>query len=151
LLAGTMHAIQPLVRAWGRLTTRPLPPLPRSTHPWTGDRAMWLLALERELGQGWGAVRRSSPSDSWDLSVSIGPLISYRITTAVVWHWQPMWRARVVPRVTFLLAMIAACAVTALDLRLAVVPLVLLVLGAAEAWFLRRRARAAIAATSPTK
>jgi hypothetical protein len=55
--------------------------------------------------------------------------MSYRITTAVVWHWQPMWRGQVVPRVTFLLAMIAACAVTVLDPRLAVVPLVLLVLG----------------------
>jgi hypothetical protein len=108
LLAGVMHAIQPFVRAWGRITTRPLQPLQRSTHPWTGDRAMWLLELERELARGRGAVRLSSPSDSWDLSVSVGPLMSYRITTAVVRHWQPMWPGRVVPRVTFLLAMIAA-------------------------------------------
>jgi O-antigen biosynthesis protein len=151
LLAGAMHAIQPFVRAWGRITTRPLQPLQRSTHPWTGDRAMWLLDLERELARGWGAVRLSSPSDSWDLSVSVGPLMSYRITTAVVWNWQPMWRGRIVPRVTFLLAMIAACAVTVLDPRLAVVPFALLVFGAAEAWFLRRKARAAIVATSPTK
>jgi glycosyltransferase involved in cell wall biosynthesis len=151
LLAGAMHAIQPFVRAWGRITTRPLQPLQRSTHPWTGDRAMWLRDLERELARGWGAVRRSSPSDSWDLSLSVGPLMSYRITTAVVWHWQPMWGGRVVPRVTFLLAMIAACAVTVLNPRLAVVPVVLLVLGAAEAWLLRRRARAAIAATSSTE
>jgi O-antigen ligase len=85
------------------------------------------------------------------MSISVGPLMSYRITTAVVWNWQPMWRGQFVPRVTFVLAMIAACAVTILDLRLAVVPLVLLVLGAAEAWFLRRRARAAIAATGPRK
>jgi O-antigen ligase len=112
---------------------------------------MWLLDLERELARGWYAVRLSRPKDSWDLSVTVGPLMSYRITTAVVWHWQPMWRGRVVPRVTFLLAMIAACAVTVLDLRAAVVPFALLVLGVAEAWFLRRRARAAIAATSPTK
>jgi hypothetical protein len=77
--------------------------------------------------------------------------MSYRITTAVVWNWQPMWCGRIVPRVTFLLAMIAACAVTALDPRLAVVPFALLVFGAAEAWFLRRKARAAIAATSPPK
>jgi hypothetical protein len=62
-----------------------------------------------------------------------------------------MWRGRVVPRLTLLLAMIAACAVTVLDLRLAVVPLALLVLGAVEAGFLRRSARAAIAATNPTK
>jgi O-antigen biosynthesis protein len=151
LLAGAMHAIQPFVRAWGRITTRPLAPPKRSIPPWTGDRATWMLHLERELARGWGAVRLSSPSDSWDLSVSVGPLMSYRITTAVVWHWQPMWRGQVVPRVTFLLAMIAACAVTVLDPRLAVVPLVLLVLGAAEGWFLRRRAHAAIAATSPTE
>jgi hypothetical protein len=77
--------------------------------------------------------------------------MSYRITTAVVWHWQPMWRGQVVPRVTFLLAMIAACAATALEPRLAVVPFALLVFGAAEAWLLRRKARGAIAATSPTK
>jgi hypothetical protein len=51
---------------------------------------MWLLELARELARGWGAVRLSSPSDSWDLSVSVGPLMSYRITTAVVWNWQPM-------------------------------------------------------------
>jgi hypothetical protein len=41
--------------------------------------------------------------------------------------------------------------VTVLEPRLAVVPFALLVFGAAEAWFLRRKARAAIAATSPTK
>ena len=51
---------------------------------------MWLLELARELARGWGAVRLSSPSDSWDLLVSVGPLMSYRITTAVVWNWQPM-------------------------------------------------------------
>jgi hypothetical protein len=110
-----------------------------------------MLDPERELARGWGAVRLSSPGDSWDLSVSVGPVMSYRITTAVVWNWQPMWRGRVVPRVTFLLAMIAACAVTVLDLRLAVVPLALLVSAAAEAWFLRRRARAAIAASKPNE
>ena len=54
---------------------RPLQPL-KSTHPWTGDRAMWQLELARELARGWGAVRLSSPSDSWDLSVSVGPLMS---------------------------------------------------------------------------
>jgi O-antigen biosynthesis protein len=151
LLAGAMHAIQPFVRAWGRISTRPLEPLPRSANPWTGDRATWMLDLERELAQGWAAVRLGSPRDSWDMSISVGPLMSYRITTAVVWNWQPMWRGRVVPRVAFLLAMVAACAVTILDLRLAVVPLALLVFGAVEAWFLRRRARAAIAATGPTK
>jgi hypothetical protein len=109
LLASVMHAIQPFVLAWGRITTRPLQPPQRSTHPWTGDRANWMLDILRELARGWGAVRLSSPSDSWDLSVSVGLLMSYRSTTAVVWHWQPMWRGRVVPRVTFLLDMIAAC------------------------------------------
>jgi hypothetical protein len=117
--------------------------------PATGRHGCWIWSVNWP-GAG-GAVHQSSPSDSWDLSVSVGPLMSYGITTAVVWHWQPMWRGQVVPRVTFVLALIAACAVTVLDPRLAVVPLVLLVLGAAEAWFLRRRARAAIAATSPTE
>ena len=112
---------------------------------------MWLPDLQRELARGWGAVRLSSPSDSWDLSLSVGPLMSYRITTAVVWHWQPMWRGRVVPRVTFLLTMITAFALTVLDQRVAIMPVALLLFGAAEAWFLRRRARAAIAATSPPK
>jgi hypothetical protein len=53
-----------------------------------------MLDLERELVRGWGAVRLSSPSDCWDLSVSVGPVMSYRITTAVVWNWQPMWAGR---------------------------------------------------------
>jgi hypothetical protein len=26
----------------------------RSTHRWTGDRATWMLDLERELARGWG-------------------------------------------------------------------------------------------------
>jgi glycosyltransferase involved in cell wall biosynthesis len=151
LLAGTMHAIQPFVRAWGRLTTRPLPALERNTHPWTADRVRWLLDLKRELARRSCAVRLSSPSDSLDLSVSVGPLMSCRITTAVVWNWQPMWRGLILPRVAFLLAMIAACAVTVVDLRLAIVPLALLALGGAEALLLCGTARAAIAATSSTK
>ena len=87
---------------------------------------MWLPDLQRELARGWGAVRLSSPSDSWDLSLSVEPLMSYRITTAVVWHWQPMWRGRVVPRVTFLLTMITAFALTVLDQRVAIIPVALL-------------------------
>ncbi|HTF39685.1 MAG TPA: hypothetical protein VK754_03720 [Propionibacteriaceae bacterium] len=43
LLAGAMHAIQPFVRAWGRITTRPLDPYRGAPIPGpaTGRRECW--------------------------------------------------------------------------------------------------------------
>ena len=147
-LCGVLHAVQPFVRAWGRLRAHPLPPQPNIEYEWTGDRTAWLGNLQRELGRGWRSVRPGGPSSSWDLSLTVGPLLEYRITAAVVWAWQPMWHGRLVPRPASVVAVAAAGLLPLVDATLAAVSLAALVLVGAEALILQRVARRAVATTT---
>jgi len=96
LLVGFLYVAQPLVRTWGRLRARPLPPTP-SARVWSGDRIAWLAEAERQLSR-WGcACRRPRPDAAFDLEVSLVGLAVCRVTTAVVWGWLPRFRTRVRP------------------------------------------------------
>jgi glycosyltransferase involved in cell wall biosynthesis len=137
-LAGVLYAVQPFVRTWGRLRGHPLaPPCPTPDPPWNGERASWLRQLQRTLGEGWLSVRPGGPQDRWDLSVSAGLCVVCRISTAVVWQWQPVWRARLRPRNGFLLAVVVTALLCLANAWLALLPVGLLAVGALEALWLR--------------
>jgi GT2 family glycosyltransferase len=91
-LVGLLHILQPVVRAWGRLRGRPLPPRSTGDGTWTGQRDDWLRALHRELSARWCAVRIGPPHGSWDLEVRVGPVLRCRLRTAVRWQWDPQVR-----------------------------------------------------------
>ncbi|WP_147263064.1 glycosyltransferase [Geodermatophilus sp. TF02-6] len=146
-LAGVLHAVQPFVRTWGRLRGRALAPTDDVAPPWTGDRTAWLTALQGELARGWRTVTPGSPTDPWDLSVSVGPCVRCRLTTAVVWRWQPRWRTRLTLRRGYLAALAAALALPVVAPGLVVVPAVLLGAAAIEAAGVRRAVRRALDAT----
>jgi hypothetical protein len=143
-LAGALHAVQPFVRTWGRLRGHPLRPAPVAVPPWDGDRTSWLVVLQRELARGWRSVTPGGPTDRWDLSVSAGPCVRYRLTTAVVWRWQPRWRGRLVPRRGYVAALAVAAVAPLAAPWLALVPAALLGAGAVEATVLRRAVRRAV-------
>jgi glycosyltransferase involved in cell wall biosynthesis len=114
-LVGALHVVQPFVRAWGRLRGTPLER--EVGHPtWSGDRWMWLHDLERDLRARRCALRVGGASDSWDLEVVVGPFVATRITTAVMWHWQPHYTIRYRPRAVFWLATALSIAVAAVSL-----------------------------------
>jgi glycosyl transferase family 2 len=107
LLVGLLHVVQPLVRTWSRL--RAVKPGPASGQmPWTSNRAAWLEELARTLAARGCTVRRGGPHDSWDLSVSIGPLVSFKVTTAVAWGWSPVKRSVIRARAPAIAAAAAA-------------------------------------------
>ncbi len=109
LLTSFLHLAQPMARAWGRLRRGPDDPLPTTPPPpWTGDRATWLVHLERDLIRLRCGVR-SGPADSpWDLRAWVGPMVQCRLTTAVAWHWYPFHRRQYRPRPWGLLGLLAA-------------------------------------------
>lgn len=146
-LAGAVHALQPFARTLGRLSARPLAPPEPPERPWVGDREVWLGDLRRRLGRGWHSVVCGSPTDGWDLAVAVGPCFRYRITTAVVWQWKPLWRGRLVPRRAFLTAAAAACVLPLADAAFILVPVVLIAGAGIEAWLLRRAVDRALRAT----
>jgi glycosyltransferase involved in cell wall biosynthesis len=115
LLAAFLHVAQPLARAWGRLGRGPADELPSTPPPpWTGDRATWLVHLERDLIRLRCAVR-SGPADSpWDLAVWVGPTMRCRVTTAVAWRWYPCHSRRYGLRPGGLLAVAIGAALAAL-------------------------------------
>jgi O-antigen biosynthesis protein len=97
-LVTLMHVTQPFVRAWGRLRGPRARTAPRRPLEWTGDRTAWLAALQDELTR---RRLRSHPGDehaTWDLAISIGPFVRSQITTAVAWHWEPLFRASLRPK-----------------------------------------------------
>jgi len=96
LLVGLLYVAQPLVRTWGRLRARSLPPL-SSARPWSGDRFSWLADAERELAQRGCARMRATPHAAFDLDVSMFGLAGCRVTTAVVWSWLPRFRTTLHP------------------------------------------------------
>jgi glycosyltransferase involved in cell wall biosynthesis len=100
-LVGALHVAQPFVRAWGRIRGRPLER--EGGHPvWSGDRWAWLRNLESDLRARRCALRVGGPSDSWDLQVVVGPFVAARVTTAVMWHWEPHYTVRYRARPLFL-------------------------------------------------
>jgi glycosyltransferase involved in cell wall biosynthesis len=90
---GLLHVLQPFARLWGRLRARPLPRV-ESPHPWRGDRSDWLTRLARQLRASGLSVDEGGPSEPWDLRVAAGPFVTIRLAVAVVWSWEPRWRAR---------------------------------------------------------
>lgn len=114
LAVGGLHAAQPFARTWGRLRGRRLE-VERAAHPsWSGDRWDWLRQLRRELETRGCHVRVAEPRDSWDLEASAGPFVTARITTAVMWRWEPHAALRTRPRPVFyvLAALLAALALS---------------------------------------
>jgi len=149
-LTALLHLVQPLVRAWGRLHGPPAPPLPGpGPAEWNGDRAAWLLELQRELSERRCRVRVGAADVAHDLSVSVGPFLMCRIATAVVWNWTPLHRCTWRPRVAALLAAAAIGALAIASLMAACVALTLAgAVALTEYAALRRRVRAALTASA---
>ena len=96
-LVAFFHLAQPLVRTWGRLTTKS-PAVETEIPAWTGDRVAWLLALERHLADRGHRVGFGNARSSWDLEVWGWSFLSLRLTTAVLWGWTPVARVRLAVR-----------------------------------------------------
>jgi O-antigen biosynthesis protein len=110
LFVGALHVVQPIARTWGRLRGRPATTASRSSPVWTGDRLEWLRELVGELKGRRCRVRTGGPTNDWDISVSVGPLVSCRIITAVAWQWSPRQRIAYRPRSFLVWAVAAALA-----------------------------------------
>jgi glycosyltransferase involved in cell wall biosynthesis len=89
MLVGVLHVLQPFWRTYGRLRGRPVRTEPPAQPEWTGDRWCWLHAIEEYLRARGCGVRSGGPSERWDLQVTIGPFLSARVTTAVMWQCEP--------------------------------------------------------------
>jgi glycosyltransferase involved in cell wall biosynthesis len=148
ILAGAMHAVQPFVRTWGRLRGRPLASRDRPPTEWDGDRISWLLDLEHELARGGRTVRPGRPSDHWDLTVTSGPLVTCRVTTAVLWGWEPRWQVLLRPRRSAVVALATVGVLPLAATWLVAVPGGLAVLGALEGIRLWRAVSRALAVTT---
>lgn len=144
-----LHVAQPIVRAWGRLRAKPLPPGEPPPPPvWTGDRGEWLPVLAEDLSRRGLHVRIGGPHDTWDLRVSVGPFMSALITTAIVWRWTPLHRGRFRPRPLLIAAATASgAAALAGGPGLVVGPLILLAV-LVEVAIVRRALRMTLAATT---
>jgi GT2 family glycosyltransferase len=112
-LVAALHVAQPFVRTWGRLRATPADPLPARDPAWLGDRAAWLDELRHALAGRGRTVVPGGPHDAWDLTVSAGPFVRCRLTTAVAWSWTPLQRTtwRVQPAFVVALATAAAAAI----------------------------------------
>lgn len=96
-LAGLLHVAQPFARLWGRLRGGRLPASDRQA-AWQGNRHQWLRELKRQCETSGLRVDVGGPIESWDLQVRRGVFAAARITTAVVWDWEPRYRVRWLPR-----------------------------------------------------
>jgi O-antigen biosynthesis protein len=149
---GFMSAAQPFVRAWGRMRGRPArPPIDDvAAEAWRGDREAWLASLQRALATERVTVRVPPASARWDLDASIGPFVRCRVTTAVVWHWTPIWRMALRPRPALAVTVIAAAVLWFLAPVAAAVALAAIVVELAiEGSVVRRRVRRALTSTMP--
>jgi len=149
-LVALLHLTQPLARAWGRLRGPPAEARADTSWAWAGERTAWLRDLELELGRRGCRTRRGEANDAWDVEARLGPLVRWRVTTAVLWRWTPVFRLALRPRGWFLLP-----AVMTLALLLTGAPwrgvALLAVTGGwtwAEAVWLRRKMRAALERTT---
>jgi GT2 family glycosyltransferase/exo-beta-1,3-glucanase (GH17 family) len=148
-LVGFLHVVQPLARLWGRLRGSPAPPLPEPPDEWSGDRAAWLHAIQRELERRRCRVRAGDSAAAYDLQASVGPFLASRFTTAVVWNWTPLHRTVLRPRPAAFLAMPALAAVAlALPTAAAVVGGLAAAVALVEHAVLRRRVAGSLRATT---
>jgi glycosyltransferase involved in cell wall biosynthesis len=122
-LVASLHVAQPLVRAWGRLRGERRPAEPFETPDWYGDREWWLVTLGRAAATEGGRVMPAGATDGYDLEVRRGPFLAARITTAVLWKWEPMhrivYRPRAVPVTTAVAGGVAAAMTTSTPLAAA--------------------------------
>ena len=112
-VVGMLHILQPLVRAWGRLTGRKVGADEHRSQVWEGDRFVWLDDLIAALEQEGCTVKPGGPADSWDVMATSGPITSVRITTAVAWRWEPRHRASYSGRPLFWTLLFVAIAMAA--------------------------------------
>jgi O-antigen biosynthesis protein len=114
-LVTCLHVTQPFARAWGRLRGPRLPTMAPPPPPsWTGDRFMWLTALERDMAARRCSVRLGGPADAWDLQASRGPVLAVRVRTAVQWGWTPQVRTALVLRPGWLVVLLTLVALVML-------------------------------------
>jgi glycosyltransferase involved in cell wall biosynthesis len=149
-LVAALHVAQPFVRGWGRMRGAPaVPDVPAAAPPWNGDRAAWLFHLRRDLAAQRCTVHLGLPNDRWDIQVSVGPLLSCRITTALAWRWDPVQRVSLRARV---LAPVLVGGIGAIAFRSALQGIgagAVLVCAFALEWsFLRRTVRGALERTT---
>jgi glycosyltransferase involved in cell wall biosynthesis len=111
LLVGGLHILQPLVRAWGRIRNRAGGARPPEPPSWNGDRIRWLMELRRQLVARRCAIRWASPHEAWDFEATMGPFVSYRVTTAIMWGWVPQHALRLSLRPSLLGAFLVAATV----------------------------------------
>ena len=95
---GWLHVAQPFARVWGRLRAPRHAAHEVTSRRWWGDRAAWLLDLERQLRAVGMAIRIGGTNDAWDLAARRGFALRTRITTAVTWGWVPRASVRTRPR-----------------------------------------------------
>jgi GT2 family glycosyltransferase len=144
-----LHVAQPFARTWGRLRGRAAAKEPEPSTDWSGDRAEWLRNLQRELSTGRCRVRPGGPHDSYDLAVSIGPLVTCRLRTAVAWSWLPRQRSDLRPTVAALAVLAAGAALLPFELPAGLAVIGALLAGAAlESIALRRATTRAVRATT---
>jgi hypothetical protein len=149
LLVGLLHALQPFVRLWGRLRGRPLAPVAMPASAWSGDRHEWLAQLRLRLAAQGCAATPGRPDQPWDLDVTVGPFLVARLTTAVLWHWQPAYRVTFRPRPATSLLVAVAVAAAPISWPLGVAALVVVATATAgEAVIVRSRLRAALVRTA---
>jgi O-antigen biosynthesis protein len=101
-LVAALHIVQPLARAWGRLSRRVHSDDRTHDEAWSGNRSEWLRALELDLARRRCVVRTGNPIDQWDLEVTVGPMVAVRVNVAVTWSWNPVYRVSIRPRITAL-------------------------------------------------
>ncbi|MGY1737102.1 glycosyltransferase [Geodermatophilus sp. SYSU D00684] len=95
VLVAWLHVLQPLVRAWGRLRGERRPADPYEIPDWYGDREWWLTTLSRAGASEGCSVVSAGETAEHDLELRRGPFFTARITTAVVWRWEPRHRVAV--------------------------------------------------------
>ena len=149
-IVGVFHLIQPLARAWGRVTGHAAKGNAPAPGPaWAGDRSVWLQDLTEALDHEGCTVRPGGPGNSWDLMATSGLMTSARIMTAIAWKWEPLYRVSYRPRALFWALVVAGVVlggvVTPWVWAAAIAPVVWL---AGSVMWLRPRVRAALTETT---
>ena len=140
LVVAWLHIAQPFVRAWGRLCGGRAGTRIEPSGAWTGERGDWLRELMRDLGTRQCRIHAGEPHDDYDLAVTIGPLLSCRVRTAVAWSWLPRHWSQLRPRKAAVVTAAAALAILPFWLWPGVAALGVLAVGATVEGALLRRA-----------
>ena len=90
-LVAFLHVAQPVVRSWSRLRSR-VRVRPAQSFIWTGHRLDWIRDLTRVLKASECGTRFGGIHSSWDIETWKLGLVSWRITTAILWNWTPVVR-----------------------------------------------------------